>query len=600
MNFSLVSASTMERTRNFSILIPGEKALHEIRVLDFIQNFLYIRPKKQDENDDTEEAPLVLFKLNPQQMKLYLKVEDDWCHYRPIRYVILKARQIGFSTLIAAILFSLTLYSPYKESLVIADKDDHTVRIFDMYQRFYDNLPEQLKPVLISNKKGQKLTTSAHSTVNVETVSEDIARGATLLGVHASEFGMWRKQKEANATLSSALPLIANSLWFIESTAKGMNEFRDIFMKAYEGKSRMFKAHFAPWYENAGYREPYHGEELYTSGDYDDEVALYNEYKDKGMTLEGLMWRRTQIDAMGLDLFHQEFPTYPDEAFLSTGVSVFNTKSVSKRLHEVEKEPYKKRGYFTYESSYSRDGRRISVTNIKWVDDSEGDFIIYEEPKPGYPYVIGADPAGINGKDNFVAQVLRHDDNCRKQVAKFSRQKMDPDEFGIQLYCLGTYYNTALIGVETNTGQDTNKTLAQAGYRKIYVKQRQETFTEPALNEYGIATEGTNKEDNVNKFKARFREHPEEVVDPRTLREMLTFVVLDVGKNGSYKMGAATPSDHDDHVMAYVIAIAVSESTQQTTHVNIEVARKSSLPWQLQSPEPKKQGGGLWKRNVIS
>lgn len=589
----------MERTRNFSVLIPGEKMVHEISVLDFIQNFLYIRPKKQSE-EDVEEAPLVLFKLNPQQMQLFKRVEDDWCHYRPVRYAILKARQIGFSTLIAAIIFTLTYFSPYKESLIVADIDDHTSRIFEMYQRFYDNLPNELKLQLKSNKRGSKLTTSADSTVGVETVSDDIARGATLLAVHASEFAMWRKQKEAIATLTAAVPLTANSLFFIESTAKGMNEFRDIFLQAFEGRSRMFKGHFAPWYENAGYREPYHGEELYTSGDYDNEVALYEEYKDKGMTLEGLMWRRTQIDAMGLELFHQEYPTYPDEAFLSTGVSVFNTKAVSKRLQEVEETPYKKRGYFDYDISYSKDGRRIAVNNIEWIDDSEGDFIIYEEPKPGYPYVIGADPAGINGKDNFVAQVIRHDDNCRKQVAKFVRQKMDPDEFGIQLYCLGTYYNTALVCVETNTGQDVNKTLAQAGYRKIYVKQDADSFNEPTLSEYGIATEGSNKEDNVNKLKARFREHPEEVVDKQTLREMMTFVVLDVGKNGRYKMGAATPTDHDDHVMALVIAITAGESTQQTTHVNVAVAQQSKLPWQLQSNKPKPQGGGLWARRTIS
>lgn len=583
------------RTRNFSVFI-GE---HEVPVLTFIENFLYIRPKKQSE-EDVEEPPLILFKLNPQQKKLFDAIEDDWCHYRPIRYIILKARQIGFSTLIAAILFSLTYFNPYKESLVIADKDDHTVRIFEMYQRFYDNLPEPLKLQLKSNKRGSKLTTSISSEIGVETVSEDIARGATLYGCHGSEFAMWRKQKEAIATLVSAIPYSANSLFFIESTAKGMNEFREMFIQAYEGRSRMFNAWFAPWYENEGYREPYHGEPLYTTGDYGNEVELYEEYKDKGMTLEGIMWRRTQIDAMGLDMFHQEYPTYPDEAFLSTGVSVFNSKQVAKRLKEVSEEHYLKRGYFTFDTSYSRDGRRISVSNIEWVDDSEGDFIIYEEPKPGYPYVMGCDTAGLSGKDYFVAQVIRHDDNNRGQVAVYTKKDIDPDEFGLQIYCLGKYYNDALICVETNRGQDTNKTLAQAGYRKIFVDQKLESFEQATLNEYGYDTEGSNKQDNVYALRERFKKYPLEIRDPGTLREMQTFVVLDITKYGNFKLGAATPSDHDDRVMALVLAHVAASTNQQTTHVNVEIARKSKLPWQLQSNKPKQNGGGIWARRTIS
>ena len=595
-----MESQTKKKTRNFSIFIGK----HEIRVLDFIQNFLYIRPKPKNEDgfeENEEQSPLVLFKLNPQQMELYLKVEDDWCHYRPVRYVILKARQIGFSTLIAAILFTLTLYDPYKESLIVADIDDHTARIFEMYQRFYDNLPEAIKPKLTSNKRGSKLTTSASSTVSVETVSEDIARGSTLKGVHASEYGVWRKQKESLATLTAAVPLAANTLFFIESTARGINYFREVFNKAYNGNSRLFKGHFAPWYKNEGYREPYNGEELYTDGDYDNEVALYEEYKDDGMTLEGLMWRRTQIDAMGLDLFHQEYPTYPDEAFLSTGVSVFNTKAVGKRLKEVDREHYKKRGNFTHRDVWDSNGKRVCVYDIEWVDDPNGDVIIYEEPFAGYPYVIGADPAGINGKDSFVAQVLRHDGNCRKQVAKFKRQKMDPDEFAMQLYCLGTYYNTALVGVETNYGgTGINKRLYLAGYRKIFVRQSETTLDEAALNQYGVSTQSSNKEDMVNEFKTRFREHPEEVKDKDTLQEMMTFVVLDIGSRGNYIMGAATPSDHDDCVMAYVIALVIGATNQQTTHVNLQANQESKLPWQLRSNKAKPQGGGLWKKSIIS
>ncbi len=598
------------KKRKFTVKVPNSSSgeIYELRVLDFIQNFLYIRPKPKDFNSllsegKEDDTPLILFKLNPQQMELYLQIEDDWCNYRPINYIILKARQIGFSTLIAAILFTMNIYSPYRESMVISDKDDHTSRIFLMYQRFYDHLPNDIKPSLDSNKRGTVLSTKAESTISVETVSEDLARGSTLMGAHASEFAMWRKQKESLASLLSAVPYSPNAMLFIESTAKGINDFRELFNSAYANQNKRFKGWFAPWYKNKEYRLPYHGEELQRAGLYDDEVKLLREYESDGMSLEGLMWRRVQIDAMGLELFHQEYPTYPDEAFLSTGVSVFNSQAVQKRLEEVNREVTPKRiGYFTYKQSWNESGTRVSVSNIKFIDDPNGDVFIYEDPFPGYPYVIGGDPAGLNGKDYFVGQVLRHDGNNRKQVAMFRRQKMDPDEFGMQMYCLGTFYNTALIGIETNTGQNANKRLAQAGYRKIYVRQNQQSFEEDVLNQYGVSTQASNKNDMINTLKERFREKPEEFMDRTTLQEMLTYVVLEIGSRGNYILGAATQSDHDDTVMALAIAHTIALTTQQTTSVNLQVNKEESLPWQLRDNKPQRNtnGRGLWKKSIVS
>ncbi len=581
--------------------------LYEIPVLDFIQNFLYIRPKSKDLNamlneGEDDDVPLIKFKLNPDQLDFFHKIEDDWCHYRPINYVILKARQKGFSTLIAAILFTRNIYSPYRESMVISDKDDHTSRIFEMYQRFYDHLPEDIKPSLNSNKRGTILSTKAESTLSVETVSDDLARGATLLGAHASEFAMWRKQVESLASLLSAVPFSPNAMLFIESTAKGMNDFRELFNSAYTGQNKRFKAYFSPWFTSKEYQLPYNGEELYRGGAYDDEVKLYETYKDKGMTLEGLMWRRAQIDAMGIEMFHQEYPTYPDEAFLTTGKSFFNSMQVQKRLEETEREKPERIGRFEYRFEVSPNGSRYKVWDIRFIDDSEGDVIIYEEPFPGYPYVIGCDPASAHGKDYSVASIIRHDGNCRKQVAKFCRQNIDPDVLGLYLYCLGTYYNTALINVESNRGQSVNKALAKASYRKIFVTQNQKNFEEDALHTYGISTQGSNKEDMCNDMRSRFRERPDEIVDPMTLKEMLTFAVLDVGTNGNYILGAL-PGKHDDHVMAHVMAIAAGKTNQQTTSVNREEARRMELPFALRETTPKRKtttGGGLWKRSIVS
>jgi phage terminase large subunit len=169
------------------------------------------------------------------------------------------------------------------------------------------------------------------------------------------------------------------------------------------------------------------------------------------------------------------------------------------------------------------------------------------------------------------------------------------------MYCLGTYYNTALIAVENNRGQSTNKTLAKCGYRKIFVGQDQQGYEEDVLTKYGISTQGSNKEDMINNLKARFREHPEEFQDLNTLREMQTFVVLDIGKTGHYIMGAL-PGCHDDDVMSYALALTAGATNQQTTSVNVVKNKEEGLPWQLRETKPQKNsnGRGLWKKSVVS
>ena len=212
------------------------------------------------------------------------------------------------------------------------------------------------------------------------------------------------------------------------------------------------------------------------------------------MTLEGLMWRRAQIDTMGLELFHQEYPTFPDEAFLSTGVCYFNAMKVNEQIEILAtRQSTKIKGYFDYSYQWDNQGRRVIVTSKGFVKDSEGNVTIFEKPMPGYPYVIGAD-TNDNGSDYYTISVRRHDVNCRKKVAKFRIQKMDADQFAFICYCMGMYYNKALVAIEANRGSRANRVLACAGYPKIFVRQTMKRYDDMPANAYGFFTEGSNKE----------------------------------------------------------------------------------------------------------
>ena len=122
----------------------------------------------------------------------------------------------------------------------------------------------------------------------------------------------------------------------------------------------------------------------------------------------------------------------------TTGRSVFNAAAIQRRLSTAPK-PLDV-GYFAYDY----DGAEIS--NIRWESDPDGYVKLYAPPEKLAPYVIGGDTAG-EGSDSFVAQVL--DNRTGAQVATL-RHTFDEDVYARQIYCLGTYYNTALIGVEVN------------------------------------------------------------------------------------------------------------------------------------------------------
>ena len=84
-----------------------------------------------------------------------------------------------------------------------------------------------------------------------------------------------------------------------------------------------------------------------------------------------------------------------------TGKTVFNGKAVAERLTYVEKQGWRKRGYFAY--TLSPDD--IHISEWHWEDDENGPVILYAEPTEGRPYVVGGDTAG-DGSDYFVGQVL--------------------------------------------------------------------------------------------------------------------------------------------------------------------------------------------------
>lgn len=246
-----------------------------------------------------------------------------------------------------------------------------------------------------------------------------------------------------------------------------------------------------------------------------------------------------------------------------TGKTVFNGKLVAERLAAVQKRRPIKRGYFAYREE--PDG--IHIRDITWIDDEQGPLKVYVEPEPGRPYVIGGDTAG-DGSDWFVGQVL---DNIRGTQVAVLRHQYDEDTYAKQMYCLGMYYNTAMIAVETNYSTYPTKMLGLMGYRKLYVREVEDNYDGKLRHAYGFRTDGLTRPVILSELIRILRDNLEGIHDEDTLLEMLTFV-----RNDKLRPEAEQGA-HDDCVMALAIAFYVRP--QQSMAVQVRSSNGGRQKW---------------------
>lgn len=244
-----------------------------------------------------------------------------------------------------------------------------------------------------------------------------------------------------------------------------------------------------------------------------------------------------------------------------TGKTVFDAKKVSERLLIVERAKKPRRGYF--ENVVKEDG--VHLESWAWVDDPDGAVTIYEDVVPGRPYVIGGDTAG-DGSDYFVGQVL--DNITGKQVCTL-RHQYDEDTYARQMYCLGKYYNDALLAIETNFSTYPTKLLDLMGYRNLYVREVEDDFTGKIKHAFGFQTNRLTRPVILSELIRILRESMSTVNDRDTLLEMLTFV-----RREKDLQGEAEPGAHDDCVMA--LAIAHYARPQQTMEIKTAGQRKEN------------------------
>ena len=494
----------------------------------YIENYIKIRDKKNN---------IVSLVLNEPQLKYYNVIKEMYRKRKPIRIIILKARQMGFSTETEAIIFKNVVTHHNYNAGIVAHKKDSTTNLFNMSKRMLEYLPEDIRPEQKkSNAKelvfNNDMGTGLDSRIKCMTAGgKGIGRSDTFTALHLSELAFWEGDKKATMTgLLQAVPNTPDSMIIIESTANGYEYFKEMWDRAVAGKSDFYPL-FIGWNELKEYCMPYTGFDLTQ-----EERELKEQYN---LTLEQLTWRRwcIQNNCSGdINQFKQEYPICPEEAFLSTGNCYFNKENIINRINTAP-EPLV-RGKFTC----YYDG--IRIRNQKFLEQEEGNIKIYEYPEKRVPYVLGGDTAG-EGSDYFTAHVINN--ITGKQVAVL-KQQYNEIEYVKQVYCLGMFYNCALVGLENNFSTYPTQKLMELNYPNQYVRKKEDQYNNKYEKSYGFKTTSITRPYILGLLQEIIHNNTDVIQDKETLREMLTFIVNDKGR------AEAEEGYHDDLVMALAIS----------------------------------------------
>lgn len=556
----------------------------------YIEKFLKIKNK---------EKQLVPLLLNAPQRRLYDALAAQRRAGKPMRAIVLKARQEGISTLTEAMIFKRTATAPNRKAAIVAHTEQSTKSLFEMSKLFYDELPDGLKPEKRTSNAyelsfdAQLLNQGLRSSMVCFTAGgRGIGRGDTIDSLHCSEYAFWPEgKKDIFAGLIQAVPNNMDTMVVIESTAHGFDDFKDKWDQAVAGEND-FVAVFFAWFELDEYRMDV-PDDFYPmeSGRYGNEIQLQNTFD---LDDEQLVWRRWCINnncAGDINMFKQEYPATPEEAFIATGDAVFNNAIVIQQLARVRNLQPIAKGYFNYKKVYITPDHAI-ISDIEWVDDSIGAIWLYDKPlksENGHlvtktPYVIGGDTAGV-GSDYFAALCINN--NTKDNVAVIYKQQWNDDLYADQVYCLAKYYNDALIGIETNFSITVMRELEKLKYPRLYLRDRFDTLTNQYTKAIGFETTSKSRPIILDNLVRIVRETPEVFKDARILREMLTFV-----KNPNTGKKEAQEGKHDDLVMTAAITYFIAEQMTSIPEV-IDERPKEDFIQKNFNTEKKTQGGGL-------
>jgi hypothetical protein len=560
---------------------------------------MYVYIKNKGGGDD------VLFRLTRPQRKFVERLEALRKANKPIRIVLLKARQWGGST--TSQLYMAWLQLIHKvglNSLIIAHQGAGSDEIKDMFDRMIKAYPISMLYKLgeTYNENESKLVGVGHSgsihrvpqrncKIKIGTAERpDSCRGGDYNLVHLSEVGLWKttdgkKPEDIVRSACSGVLLKPYTMIVYESTANGTGNF---FQREYDAAKRgtsQFEAMFVSWFDIEQYSLPF---------DNDDEKAdfaiwLWKNKNNttpssaraesgrylwwlwqKGATLEAINWyvqERAKYNEHAP--MASEYPSDDVEAFVHSGERVFDKYKVD--TFRASCKPPKLIG----DVYADEDEGKNALKNLRFTEDAQGLLWVWDLPEIDDKeivtnrYVTIVDIGGRSKKADWsvilVIDRLFMMDGGRPQVVAQWYGHIDMDILAWKAAQIAAFYDNSLLVIESNTLETHDKERSVDGdlshfilnqikdvYPNLYArKQTEDEIREGIPRKYGFHTNVATKPMIISTLIKVVREHLYIERDERCLDE---YVVYEKKQNGAF---GAIIGKHDDLLMTRAIGLHI-------------------------------------------
>lgn len=442
----------------------------------YLEKFCKIKGKK---------AGLMSFLLNEAQKDLFNILKKH------SRVIVLKARQIGFSTAICAYLYHKTITTPGTNTALIAYNAELASEFLDRIKMFYQTTPKELRPTIHYNSKYEISFPKINSKIFILS-GENVGRGYTLHNVLVSELALWEKPEEKMLAIEAAVPSAEDGgQLIIESTPNGVGNLYHRMWSAED--NGYFKKEYGWWW-------------VYKEHEVEQIRKRINNPRKFAQEYE------LEFLVSGRSVFEPEVVKRMRKALLNVGEDVINDQGEKTQVYETP------------------DGLRV-----------------FKDPHPGRIYVAGVDVAeGVTGGD--YSTMIIWDRQSGEEVA-FYRGHLPADKFGARVNVWGRHYNNALMVVEINNhGLTTVTALRNLMYPQLYFRPSKfDTVGTSWTDRIGWKTTKVTRPLMIDDLADAMRSGLLTIHSKETLDEMLTFV-YDNGNNM-----ISQPGFHDDCVFAAAI-----------------------------------------------
>ena len=545
----------------------------------------------------------VRFRINRPQRTLIMRFERRRLQGKPIRLILLKARQWGGST--ATQIYMAWLQLVHKvglNSLIVGHVKDASTEVKDMFDKLIKEYPISMlyemgeaynenepKIVGVGQSGNIHRIPQRNCKIKVGTAEKpNSARGGDYNLVHCTEVGLWvttdgKTPEQIVRSACSGILLKPYTMIVYESTANGTGNF---FQREYDaakaGKSQ-FESLFIAWFEIEQYAISLDDEVKFATWLWEnrnndnansdrEESGRYLWWLwEQGATLEAINWyilERSKYTDHG-DMA-SEYPSDDVEAFVHSGARVFDKYHVEK-FKKACKAPK-----WIGDVYADGDDGEEALVNLRFSEDKQGLLWVWAKPDVDGDeevtdrYLVVVDIGGRGKKSDWSVIVvfdrLNQMEGGNPVVVAQWYGHIDMDRLAWKAAQIAAYYDNAYLVIESNTLETHDKEREVDGdmsgyilnqikdvYPNLYArKQSDEEIKERAPKKYGFHTNVATKPKIISTLVKVIRDHLYVERDARCLDEYLCY---EKKKNGAF--GAIT-GKHDDLLMTRAIGLQIA------------------------------------------